>query len=102
MKSWLKAGLIGGVIGLILGIVNFFLMKYNSFYSNYSFPLLIISLPWNFIFWWLFDLFGFCYFGDDTGLPYLWASIVLGTAINLFLIGLLIGFIIQKIKSKSK
>jgi len=87
MKAWLKGGLIGAGIGLILTIV----MYIAEFIFNIN--LVNIFLPIFITAW------AFC---GENNIDCAWRVILISSIIYSFLLGIFIGWIVSKVKKKSK
>ncbi len=111
MKAGLKGGLIGTGIGVLVVLVAFLLASSIGIESDIMIVFAILSAPTSFvIFFALLVINNFLYnfydieliSGPLPELGFLFLSIPLGILINSFMIGVLIGLIIQKIKPKVK
>jgi hypothetical protein len=94
MKAWIKCGLIGGVIGIILGVFYFIatLGKITILGLPYLVVFYISSIP----FTWICSDGCFKYWSSCCNLLF-----IIIPALSLMLIGILIGWIVGKIKNKN-
>lgn len=89
MKAWLKGGFIGIIIGVLLLIVDFIVTRFFEFH--------LFSRLAGFLGIYLYKVF----FMDITD-PLKSAIFFVPTILFYFIIGALIGWIIERIKSKNK
>ncbi|MBS3089107.1 hypothetical protein J4402_05050 [Candidatus Pacearchaeota archaeon] len=94
MKSWLKGGLIGGIVSILFMALPIVFMNVSwwpylmTFVSYLSFPISFLLAN-------LGDIEGM-----GGGILFAFLLIPLGILINFFLLGAIIGFIVGKIKSR--
>lgn len=97
MRAWLKGGLIGGGIGVIVSII--FLMSVFMQSSLFGLQyIIILAIPLTISIAYVTGFLLACH-GEECMGAWVW-SLVISLIITLFLIGAIVGLLIQKIKSR--